>query len=118
MPLRAFVEGAYRDLDERTPQLSFAEEEYADRLMRLRKAMADASIDTVVLTAPDSMCWLHGYQSRWYRAHSPTDWPPLQCTVVNGRILMRNRKVLSLSPAAVLSEARAAAQVVRAAVAR
>ena len=83
VPLRAFVEGAYRDLDERTPQLSFAEEEYADRLMRLRKAMADASIDTVVLTAPDSMCWLHGYQSRWYRAHSPTDWPPLQCTVVN-----------------------------------
>ncbi len=42
----------------------------------------------------------------------------VQHSVVNGRILMRNRKVSSLNPAAVLSDARAAAETVRAAIAR
>ena len=42
----------------------------------------------------------------------------VQHTVVNGRVLMRNRKVLSLDQASVLADARAAAQAVRAAVGR
>jgi Xaa-Pro aminopeptidase len=44
--------------------------------------MIEDGVDVLVLTAPDSMCWLHGYQSRWYRAHSSTSLPPTQCTVV------------------------------------
>ncbi|MEQ1896286.1 MAG: amidohydrolase [Vicinamibacterales bacterium] len=42
----------------------------------------------------------------------------VQHTVVNGRVLMRNRKVLSLNQASVLADARAAARAVRAAVGR
>ena len=42
----------------------------------------------------------------------------VQHTVVNGRVLMRDRKVLSLDQASVLADARAAAQAVRAAVGR
>jgi 5-methylthioadenosine/S-adenosylhomocysteine deaminase len=37
-------------------------------------------------------------------------------TIVNGRVLMRDRKVLTLNEGAVLAEARAAADTVRAAV--
>ena len=42
----------------------------------------------------------------------------VQHTVVNGRVLMRSRKVLSLDQTSVLADARAAAQAVRAAVGR
>jgi Xaa-Pro aminopeptidase len=64
------------------PSLPFTREEYAARLVRLRARMLREGVDVLVLTAPDSMCWLHGYQSRWYRAHSSTTLPPTQCTVV------------------------------------
>ena len=37
-------------------------------------------------------------------------------TIVNGKVLMRDRKVLTLNEAAVLADARAAAETVRAAV--
>jgi hypothetical protein len=37
-------------------------------------------------------------------------------TIVNGKVLMRDRKVLTLNEAAVLADARAAADIVRAAV--
>ena len=40
----------------------------------------------------------------------------VRTTVVNGKVLMRDRKVLTLEPAAVLAEARAFAEKVRAAV--
>ena len=64
------------------PQLPFDLEEYRDRQVRLRKAMAAADIGTLVLTAPDTMCWLTGYDSRWYRSHSSTAMPPSQCQIV------------------------------------
>jgi Xaa-Pro aminopeptidase len=76
-------------LDEQTAQiasrpqdLAFDRSEYAERLRRTRAAMEDSGIDTLVVSAPDAMCWLHGYQGRWYKSHSTTAWPPTQCTVV------------------------------------
>jgi len=80
--VKAFVRRETERLAARPPQLPFAGDEYAARLTRLRARMLEDGIDVLVLTAPDSMCWLHGYQSRWYRAHSSTALPPVQCTVV------------------------------------
>ena len=37
----------------------------------------------MIVSAPDAMCWLHGYQARWYKSHSTTAWPPFHCTVVH-----------------------------------
>ncbi|AUA08294.1 M24 family metallopeptidase [Streptomyces sp. SID8382] len=71
------------DFASRAPDLPFTRGEYADRLARLRKKMADEHIDTVLLTAPDTMCWLHGFTTRWYRSHSSTKLPPVHCTVVH-----------------------------------
>ncbi len=62
----------------------FDNDEYARRLRVLRGLMAQARLDTLVLTAPDAMCWLTGYDSRWYRSHSATTMPPAQCIVVPG----------------------------------
>jgi len=61
----------------------FDAEEYAARLMRFRTLMAEVEVDVVVVTAPDTMAWLHGYRSRWYRHHTSTKLPPAQCTVVD-----------------------------------
>jgi Xaa-Pro aminopeptidase len=62
---------------------AFGSDEYADRLRRLRGAMAEADLDMLVVSAPDAMCWLHGYQARWYKSHSTTAWPPFHCTVAH-----------------------------------
>ena len=80
--LEAFIRRETERLAAQPPKLPFAREEYAARLARLRARMLEDGVDVLVLTAPDSMCWLHGYQSRWYRAHSSTTLPPTQCTVV------------------------------------
>ncbi len=80
--LEEFVRREGERLGALAPKLPFAREEYEARLARLRARMLEDGIDVLVLTAPDSMCWLHGYQSRWYRAHSSTTLPPTQCTVV------------------------------------
>ena len=60
----------------------FDAEEYAARLTRVQRAMRDRGIDTLLVTSPEGMCYLHGYQARWYRAHSSTAWLPLATTVV------------------------------------
>jgi hypothetical protein len=39
---------------------AFEPAEYAGRLDRLRRAMGDAGVDVVLLSRPESMCWLHG----------------------------------------------------------
>ena len=64
------------------PRLVFTHEEYADRQSALRSAMIEQSIDVFLSTSPDGMCWLHGYDSRWYRSHSSTEMPSIQCTIV------------------------------------
>lgn len=63
--------------------LPFSAEEYASRLSALRAAMFENGIDVAIITAPDTMAWLHGYRSRWYRQHTSTSLPPAQCTVVH-----------------------------------
>lgn len=81
--LHRFVADAYEQLSAREPSYAFTREEYRARLERLRAAMARDGFDLLLVSSPDAMCWLHGYQSRWYKGHSPTTWPPLQCTAVH-----------------------------------
>ncbi|MBK0417650.1 aminopeptidase P family protein [Leucobacter sp. CSA1] len=64
------------------PHIAFSAEEYASRLTRLQRAMAEDGIDTLVLSSPEAQNWLHGLALRWYKANGPTDWRPLTCTVV------------------------------------
>ncbi|UOQ58828.1 M24 family metallopeptidase [Leucobacter allii] len=64
------------------PHIAFSEEEYASRLARLQRAMAEDGIDTLVLSSPEAQNWLHGLALRWYKANGPRDWRPLTCTVV------------------------------------
>jgi Xaa-Pro aminopeptidase len=75
------------DLDERTravpPDIPFSREEYAGRLDRLRAAMAEDGIDTLLLSSPEAMNWLHGLSLRWYKAQAPRMWRPLTCTAVH-----------------------------------
>ena len=63
--------------------LPFSRDEYAARLQRMRRAMADADVAVAILTAPDTMAWLTGYRSRWYRQHTSTSMPPAQCIIVH-----------------------------------
>ncbi len=65
------------------PVRAFDDAEYARRRDRLRSAMADTGLDLVLLASPESQCWLHGYQARWYRTGSSTAWPPLSFTAVH-----------------------------------
>ncbi len=77
----AFLDEQTGQIAGREPDLAFEPSEYAARLNRLRSAMEAAQLDLLVVSAPDAMCWLHGYQSRWYKSHSTTAWPPFHCTV-------------------------------------
>lgn len=54
----------------------FSPEEYSNRRQKLISAMSESKLDVLLLTSPESQCWLHGYQSRWYRTGSTTQWPP------------------------------------------
>jgi Xaa-Pro aminopeptidase len=58
------------------PELAFSPDEYRQRLDRVRSAMAAAGLDLLFLSAPESICYLSGYQAEWYQAQSPTDWQP------------------------------------------
>jgi Xaa-Pro dipeptidase len=80
--LSDFIE-QLRLADDGERQIPFSEEEYANRLGKLRAAMAADGVDVVVLSSPEAMCWLHGYALRWYKSHSPRRWKPLACTVVH-----------------------------------
>lgn len=81
--LRQFERREMEILAALPPSLPFTRQEYASRLSRLRRQMVADGIDVLVLMAADSMCWLHGYSSRWYRTHSSTTLPPIQCTIVH-----------------------------------
>ncbi|CAM5768129.1 Xaa-Pro dipeptidase [Labrys miyagiensis] len=60
----------------------FSEGEYKSRLGALHGAMSARDIKVVLLSSPESQCWLHGYQARWYRTGSSTLWPPVNFTAV------------------------------------
>ena len=61
---------------------AFTKGEYDRRLRGLRDEMKHRGLAAVLLASPESQCWLHGYQSRWYRTGSSTEWPPLNFTTV------------------------------------
>ncbi|CAN5404823.1 ectoine hydrolase DoeA [soil metagenome] len=81
--LRRLIADTYDETDEEPPRLAFTREEYDDRRLKLQREAQRTGFDLVVVSSPDAMCWLHGYQSRWYRAHSSTRWPAYQCTVMH-----------------------------------
>jgi Xaa-Pro aminopeptidase len=56
-------------------ELPFSLEEYANRLTSVRQRMAEANIDVLYLTAPESMYYLTGYRACWYGAQGPSSWP-------------------------------------------
>ena len=70
---------SYRDnaIQNLTPDLEypFSDEEFADRLTRIRKQMAAENIDLLFLTSPEAINWVSGYQCEWYQAQSPKAWP-------------------------------------------
>lgn len=81
--LRQLIADTYAGVDDEAPRLAFSVEEYDRRRLALQQAAQRDGFDLVVVSSPDAMCWLHGYQSRWYRAHSSTRWPAYQCTVLH-----------------------------------
>jgi Xaa-Pro aminopeptidase len=72
--------GQNRDLVLRSCQpaleLPFSLVEYQDRLERIRARMAEARVDLLYLTAPESLFYVSGYACGWYQAQSPQAWPP------------------------------------------
>jgi Xaa-Pro aminopeptidase len=52
----------------------FSISEYRRRLDRVRAGMAKAGIDLLYLMAPESICYLSGYQNEWYQGQSPKAW--------------------------------------------
>lgn len=54
----------------------FPEEEFAERLRRLRQEMARQKIDLLFLSAPESIFYLTGFQCEWYQAQSGRAFPP------------------------------------------
>jgi Xaa-Pro aminopeptidase len=54
----------------------FPEAEFADRLKRVRQAMAARKIDLLFLSAPESIFYLTGFQCEWYQAQSGRAFPP------------------------------------------
>jgi Xaa-Pro aminopeptidase len=57
------------------PEPAFPAEEFRDRLARIRGRMAAARIDTLFLMSPESLYYVSGYQTEWYQAQSPRQWP-------------------------------------------
>lgn len=55
---------------------AFPEDEYRDRLRRVREGMAADGIDLLLLTAPESLFYLSGFQCEWYQAQSGRAMPP------------------------------------------
>jgi len=64
-------------------EVPFSLAEYEGRLQRIRTVMAREGIDLLYLTAPESMCYVSGYQAEWYQAQSPKMWPPLSGVAVH-----------------------------------
>ena len=54
----------------------FSRDEYRDRLTRIRRRMAEARIELLYLTSPESLFYVSGYACEWYQSESPKSWPP------------------------------------------
>jgi len=55
--------------------LAFSEQEFEQRLQRIRVRMERDGIDVLWLMAPESLYYLSGYKCIWYQAQSPKQWP-------------------------------------------
>jgi Xaa-Pro aminopeptidase len=65
------------------PELPFTEQEYKDRLRRVRDRMAEQKVDLLYVTAPDSMYYFHGFNARYYRGHGSTVEAPMAGTAIH-----------------------------------
>ena len=63
--------------------LPFHKIEYEERLERCRREMEACGIDLLLVTSPEGMCYLHGYEVTWYKAASTTHWCPTTTTVIH-----------------------------------
>lgn len=75
--------GAFEAMVEGERQLAFPPAEYADRLARVRRLMADAGVDMLWITTPEHICWLHGFFASWYKANAPMRYPQCYGTAVH-----------------------------------
>lgn len=55
--------------------LAFTQEEFDDRLARIRARMDASGIDILWLMSPESLYYVSGYKCIWYQAQSPKSWP-------------------------------------------
>ena len=67
----------------RSYSLPFSKIEYEERLERCRREMEACGIDLLLVTSPEGMCYLHGYEVTWYKAASTTHWCPTTTTVIH-----------------------------------
>jgi Xaa-Pro dipeptidase len=67
------------------PEPYFPPEEYEARVGRIREEMEAAEVQTLFLSAPDSICYVDGYRSEWYQGQSPVDpaWYPASGIAIN-----------------------------------
>jgi Xaa-Pro aminopeptidase len=63
-------------------QAPFSEEEYKDRLRRVRQEMERHQIDTLLVSDPANLYYLSGYQCAWYQDGRPRTWYPDSCIAV------------------------------------
>jgi Xaa-Pro aminopeptidase len=65
-------------LEELRPEseVPFSPAEYGGRLARLRAAMAEAGLDVLFLSSPESLYYLSGFRAEWYQAFGPKAWLP------------------------------------------
>jgi Xaa-Pro aminopeptidase len=80
--IRVGVQGVI-SRDMKTPELPFPKDEYMERIYRLREMMAQERIDLLFMTAPDSMCYFHGYCPSYSRGHGSTRFPPMAGTAIH-----------------------------------
>lgn len=81
--LEAFIKAERAKVEATSPDLAFTREEYARRRRVLRDGMDKAGIDLLVLMAPDTIAWLHGYECRVYEWHTSTQFPATHATIVH-----------------------------------
>ncbi|MEQ9490199.1 MAG: Xaa-Pro peptidase family protein [Alphaproteobacteria bacterium] len=75
--------GVFEPLPDEDKAIAFEPEEYKRRLTRVREEMAARKIDMMFVTAPDHVCYLHGFLASWYKAHSPMRYPQMYGTAVH-----------------------------------
>ncbi len=81
--IRSFIRDEEARLATEPQRLPFSVKEYEFRRRQLRRGMREAGIDVFVIMSPDTMCWLTGFASRWYRSGASTALPPCQCMVLH-----------------------------------